>query len=91
MIDDIRKHRNELAHELSRFLGSAESDINISLLERIYYLMTQIDRWWIKEVEIPINPDFDGQDIADSDISSGSMLIFQMVIKVVTGEGFSML
>jgi len=91
LIDDIRKHRNELAHELPKFLGSVDSDINITLLERIYYLMTKIDRWWIKEVEIPINPDFDGQDIVDSEIFSGSMLIFQIMIKVATGEDFSML
>ncbi|MEH1846995.1 MAG: hypothetical protein V7L25_18895 [Nostoc sp.] len=53
--------------------------------------MTKINRWWIREVEIPINPDFDGQDIVESDISSGSMLIFQIMIKVATGEDLSML
>ncbi|WP_414545386.1 hypothetical protein [Nostoc sp. CCY0012] len=89
LIDDIRKHRNELAHELLRFITTADSDINIHLLEAIYNLVYKIDRWWIKEVDIPVNSDFDGQEIVDSDINSGNMLFIQMMITIATGEDSS--
>jgi hypothetical protein len=29
---------------------------------------------WIKEVEISVNSDFDGQEVADADIQSGTII-----------------
>jgi hypothetical protein len=89
LVDDIRKHRNELAHDLPRFIATAHADINISLLGSIYNLVTKIDRWWIREVGIPTNPDFDAQEIVDSDIQSGNMIFIQMMIRIATGEDSS--
>lgn len=85
-IQQIRQHRNELAHELQRFLATAEAEINIDLLGSIYDLVTKIDRWWIREVEIPTNPDFDGQDVADKDIQSGRMLFLHLMVRIAGGD-----
>ncbi|TAE53152.1 MAG: hypothetical protein EAZ87_24045 [Nostocales cyanobacterium] len=89
LVDEIRRHRNKLAHELPRFLTDADAEININFLVDIYELVTKIDRWWIREVDIPTNSDFDGQNIADSDIKSGSMIFIQMMLKIATGEDSS--
>ena len=89
LVDAICEHRNELAHDLPRFVASTNAEISASLLGSIYDLVAQIDRWWIQEVEIPINPDFDGQRINDDEIQSGSMLFLQIMICTVTGEDFS--
>jgi hypothetical protein len=48
--------------------------------------VTKIDRWWIREVEIPTNPDFDGREVADDDIQSGNMLFLQMMVRIVEGN-----
>jgi hypothetical protein len=89
LVNAIRKHRNELAHDLPKFITTADADINIRLLESIYKLVTKIDRWWIREVEIPANSDFDAQEVIDSNIQSGNMLFIQMMIQIATGEDSS--
>ncbi len=33
-----------------------------------------------------IDPDFDGRDVADEDITSGRMLFIQTMIRIATGE-----
>ncbi len=89
LVDEIRKHRNDLAHDLPKFLTTADAEININLLGAIYELVTKIDRWWIKEVEISVNSDFDGQEVADADIQSGTMIFIQMMLRIATGEDSS--
>lgn len=84
-IDQIRQHRNDLAHELPKYLLTANTDIDVNLLVAMYDILTRIDRWWIQEVELPTNPDYDGIEIADDDIISGSMLFIQMMIRIATG------
>jgi len=85
-IDRIREHRNELAHDLPTFIATAEAEINIQLLSEILALVTKIDRWWIREVDIPTNPDYDGREVADCDICSGNMAFLQMMIQIAVGE-----
>ncbi|MEA5451279.1 hypothetical protein VB780_22045 [Leptolyngbya sp. CCNP1308] len=89
LVDEMRKHRNELAHNLPKFISTADAEININLLGSIYELLTKIDRWWIKEVEIPTNPDFDDQEVADDEIQSGTMLCMQMMLRIATDENAS--
>jgi hypothetical protein len=85
-VDQIREHRNALAHDLPKFLGTAEAEINLQLLVGMYELVTKIDRWWIREVELATDPDHDGREVADEDIASGNMLCIQLMIQVATGE-----
>ncbi len=47
LVDRIREHRNELAHDLGKFISDADAEINVRLLEGIYDLTSKIDRWWI--------------------------------------------
>lgn len=89
LVDKIREHRNELAHDLPKFIATDDAEINIDLLGSIYVLLTKIDRWWIKEVHIPANLDFDGQEVADDEIQSGRMLCMQMMLRIATDENAS--
>jgi hypothetical protein len=85
----ITDHRNELAHELPRFLATADSAINLELLRSISYLVSKIDRWWIREIEIPCYADLDSKDVdavSDDEIHSGNMLFLQMMIEIATGD-----
>jgi hypothetical protein len=67
-IQAIRDHRNALAHELPSFVADADRHLEASRIERIRSLVAKIDLWWVREIEIPTSPDFDGRDIADTDI-----------------------
>lgn len=79
-IDSIRKHRNSLAHELLKFIASADTNIDVSKLQEICEIVTKIDRRWIQAVEVPANPVYDGQEITDNAVTSGNMLFLDMII-----------
>jgi hypothetical protein len=86
LIDEVRKHRNELAHNLPRFITDSEANVNYRLLEAVYQLVTKIDRWWISEVEIPTAPDYHDKQVDPSKIQSGSMVFLQIILNVALGE-----
>jgi hypothetical protein len=89
LVERVRLHRNDLAHDLPTFIATNEKDINIELIGGILDVVTKVDRWWIREVEIPTNPDFDETpvyDLDDSEIISGNMLFLQLSIRIATGE-----
>jgi hypothetical protein len=82
----IKNTRNEIAHELpSIFL----SDKNFNITERfeeLIALIKKIEIWWIINVEIEINPDFDGQEIDENGIVLGSILMINMMLEVISGN-----
>ena len=90
--DDIRKlqeareYRNQIAHNLLEFLGSFDKDLEDEQLQVVQEILVKVDRWWIREIEIPTNPDFDGQNVPDEEISSGNMLMLAMIFDVVSGK-----
>ena len=62
--------RNKVAHELPEIvLGGSLPAMN-DHLSTLLELIEKIDRWWIVNVEIPTNPDFDGENIDESRIVS---------------------
>ena len=84
-IQRIRDHRNAIAHELPKFISSVEHSVEGQLLTALFNVVTKVDRWWIAEVEIPTNPDFDGAepDSIDYDkIQSGNMIMMQLILSV---------
>jgi hypothetical protein len=85
-IDDIRQHRNALAHDLPTFLISIDQNLRVDLLANIFELVTKIERWWIREVEMTTNPEFDGLDVSDEETFSGTMIFMQLMLRIATGE-----
>ena len=80
MFDAIRQHRNELAHQLPHFLIDAERNINFQNFENVRYLLRKIETWWIQQVDIPTNPDYDGVEVKDEDIQPGSVIVLDAII-----------
>ena len=85
-LDAIRKHRNDIAHSLPRFVSTVESHVDLSLLQAILELVAKVDRWWLMEFEIPSNSDFDGKNIDSSNCQSGNMIFLGMLIRIATGK-----
>ena len=79
----VREHRNYFVHELPNALLNPKAQGDEVKLLRLFHLLSKIDRWWMTEVEIPGNPDFDGQEINPSEVRSGSMEFVSYLIKVV--------
>ena len=78
----IWRYRNKIAHELIEFLVDSDFEVDVKYLFEIRDIVEKADIWWIKEVEIPINPDFDQVEVKDSDIRSGRMIILDHLISV---------
>jgi hypothetical protein len=52
-------------------------------------LVVKIDKWWIKNFEIPINPNFDARNLSEEDldgVQSMSMIMMNLLISVADGK-----
>lgn len=85
-IQIIRRHRNEIAHELPKLLIESESNLNLDYFVRIRELLGKIDLWWVRNFEIPVNAEFDGMEIADRDIFPGRVVMLDHIISVVIAD-----
>ena len=89
MVEEIRRHRNDIAHELPKYLTDSRFVVNMQLLDSVHFLVGKIERWWIREIEMPVNPDFDPVDVGsipDREIQSGIMIVMDVIHKVVHGQ-----
>lgn len=84
--EQLKKTRNLLAHQLFAVVtGQADSD-HIAQFSVLVELLRKIEVWWVVNVEIPINPDYDGAEIDVDGIVPGSILALQMLLEVVAGN-----
>lgn len=84
-IRQIRKHRTDIAHEMPNVLLDPETQVDEAKLMRIYELLSKIDRWWITEVEIPCNEQYDGQTINAGEVKSLRVMFLELLIDSVYG------
>jgi hypothetical protein len=83
----FREHRNYIAHELPNVLLNPKVQVDEEKLLRLFQLLRKIDQWWINEFEIPLNREFDGQEINPREVHSGSMMFVWHLIPVVYDRG----
>ncbi len=88
-IREIREHRNFIAHNIFEILSNVESDVRPDLMRAIAEIVRKIDIWWIREIEIPTNPDFDGTNSVDIDLNgtySMRMAFLDLLLQVADGN-----
>ncbi|MCX5704187.1 MAG: hypothetical protein NT066_06845 [Candidatus Omnitrophica bacterium] len=83
-IQEIRRHRNEIAHELPKLLVDNNFSIDVNQFLKIRELLTKIERWWIIEFEMAINEDFDNIDVEPEKVLSGPMILLDHLIVIAT-------
>jgi hypothetical protein len=89
MLRVLRTHRNDIAHELPKFLGTKEFDVQLDLLNSMFHLVEKIDKWWIQNIEIPTNPDFDDQELSQEvldGVKSMRMVFMNLLVCVANGD-----
>jgi hypothetical protein len=64
------------------YLFDSSLNVNESHFSQMRQLLEKVEIWWIKEFEIPTNPDYDNVEIRDEDIKSGTVLGLDYVISV---------
>jgi len=80
--------RNKLAHDLLSTLGSEglPGDFDECFTEMVA-LLRKVEVWWITNVEIPTDPDFDGRDVDEEGIVPGPIMIIQLLCDIALGDG----
>jgi hypothetical protein len=79
-IESIRRHRNQVAHELPRLLIDGDINLNLGYFLQIRELLEKIELWWVTNVEIPTNQDFDGDGISGKDIHPGRVILMDYIV-----------
>lgn len=84
--ETLRKTRNQLAHQLFDVVtGQVESE-HVPQFPVLVSLLRKVEVWWVINVEIPTNPDYDGQEVDESGVVPGALLSLQMLIEVASGN-----
>ena len=85
--NEVKKCRNELAHELLDLIsGDGLPDEMPVRYADLIALLNKIEMWWIREFEMPVNPDYDGEEIQDKDIHPGPVIGLKILLDVATGS-----
>ena len=79
---EIREHRHAIAHEMSKFLIDPDASVDVRLLSEARRLITLLGRFWGR-IAIAGDEQFDGQEIPDEEIESGSMLLMAHILSIV--------
>jgi len=86
LFEELKKIRNSLAHELFAVVtGQVESN-HARRLDELVALLRKIEVWWVVNVEIPTNPDYDGQKVDEAGIVPGAILGLEMLVRVASGD-----
>jgi hypothetical protein len=85
--NEVKSCRNKLAHSLlSMIAEDAMPDLQSSF-ETLVALLRKVEVWWIVNVEIPTNPDFDGtEEIDEEGILPGPCMSMKIMMDVATGK-----
>jgi len=83
--ESVRIHRNEIAHELARFLIDPQHDVRDDLLVQLYEIMLALDRFW-GPIHMGTNPDFDNRDLDEVTFQSGTTLLFGLLLGLGQSE-----
>jgi hypothetical protein len=84
--EKLRITRNLLAHQLFAVVTGQVESAHEAQFDSLVALLRKIGVWWIVNVEIPTNPNFDGQEIDEEAIVPGAVLSLQMLIQVASGN-----
>jgi len=82
----IKDCRNEIAHEIANFISKGPKIDPLPLFSKMIDLLYKIEKWWILNIEIPTNPDFDGQDIDEDRIVPGKIMTLYLLADIALGS-----
>lgn len=82
----IKECRNAVAHELPTIVGGTSSVDYAAMFPVMVALIRKIEVWWIVNVEVPTNPDYDGRPVDEAGIVPGPVMMLQLMLEIVLGE-----
>ena len=73
----FRKHRNELAHELTKMISDSDANTKTEFISEIRDLYFKIQKWWFIEYEVQVNPDL--ENLNTNELNYDEVLMMQML------------
>lgn len=86
VFEQLKQLRNSLAHELPVIVLTGKDVALMEKMQTLMSLMRKIEVWWVVNVEIAINPDFDDAEINPDEIIPGPILMMQIMLEVLSGN-----
>jgi hypothetical protein len=85
--NELRQYRNKLSHELMTLLFEGLPKELPEKFAQLITLRVKIEKWWIMNIEIPTNPDFDATtEVKEEDIMTSSQMFNQLIFDVLSGD-----
>jgi len=82
----IRKHRNELAHEILEFITNANKNLDTTIFQTLIQLLSKIEKWWFVNFELAINPDIAEDDVNLDEVIPGPIWSLQLMLDIALGN-----
>jgi len=86
IFDKIRTCRNDITHEIVNYISKGAETDPLPLFNSSIDLLYKIEKWWILNIEIAINPDFNGKEINEDDIVPGKIMILRLLLDIALGS-----
>ncbi|MDR2948546.1 MAG: hypothetical protein LBV71_05005 [Prevotella sp.] len=84
---ELREYRNKLSHELMELLFDGLPEELPEKFIQLLKLRVKIEKWWILNIEIPTNPDFDAQqEVLEKDITTSSQMFNQIILDMLSED-----
>lgn len=90
--DEIRKHRNEIAHEPMCFLIEHKKNLELSKFKDLIKLFSKIEKWWLINFEAAIDPKVFPEGVKPEEVIPGPIWSLRLMLNIALGnepeEGF---
>jgi hypothetical protein len=86
VFEGLKNARNTIAHGMHQLASGGAPSNHVAELPKLVALLRKIEVWWIMNVEIPTNPDFDEASELDEDgILPGPVMTLSLMVDVALG------
>lgn len=83
---NLRTTRNEVTHKMLQAIADGGGKYLVQLME-LYKLFCKVERWWILEIEVPIDGDIpQDHEIKEDEVMSGNMIILNAMIDILAND-----
>lgn len=80
-LDEVRRHRHEIAHELPRLLVDLDFTVRVDLLRDSIECIRALGVFW-GSIEVDADEQWDGKDVDYEGIKSGSYLVMEYLAEL---------
>ncbi|MFZ5453916.1 MAG: hypothetical protein ACOZF2_18845 [Thermodesulfobacteriota bacterium] len=86
IFDKIIKCRNDITHEIVNYISKGVKTDPLPLFNSTIDLLHKIEKWWILNIEIAINPELNEKEVKEDEIVPGKIMILRLLLDIALGS-----